>query len=64
MTTFWCVTSTFDDRGHVIANITEVQEVEEKPESACVHTLRKDVYTDWFESWKDANQFVLDARRA
>lgn len=64
MKQFWCVTSTFDDRGNVTANITDVQKFEEKPEGTFVEALRQDIYTDWFESWNDARQFVLDARRA
>lgn len=52
MKTYYCVTSSFDDRGRATANITDMIKAEEKPESTYTSTRRKDIYNDWFESEK------------
>lgn len=64
MKAFYCVTSSFDDRGRVTANITEIIEAEEKPESTYTNTGRKDIYNDWFESEKEAQEFAEQTRNA
>mgnify|MGYP000737978033 CR=1 FL=1 len=53
MKTYYCVTSSFDDRGRATANITDMIKAEEKPESTYTSTRRKDIYNDWFESEKE-----------
>ena len=64
MKTYYCVTSTFDDRGRVTANITNQIEAEQMPESSYTSTSRKDIYNDWFESEQDAREFVEQAKNA
>lgn len=58
MKTYYCVTSSFDDRGRATANITDMIKAEEKPESTYTSTRRKDIYNDWFESEKEAQEYV------
>ena len=41
MKTYYCVTSSFDDRGRATANITDMIKAEEKPESTYTSTRRK-----------------------
>lgn len=60
MKTYYCVTSSFDDRGRATANITDI----EKPESTYTSTRRKDIYNDWFESEKEAQEYVEQTRIA
>ena len=64
MKTYYCVTSSFDDRGRTTANITDTIKAEEKPESTCTNTRRKDIYNDWFESEKEAQEYVKQTRIA
>lgn len=46
MKTWYCVTSSFDNRGRVTANITATKEAETCPESTYTSTSRKDIYND------------------
>lgn len=62
MKTYYCVKSSVDNRGRMTAAITESVEAETMPESRCSSTSRKDVYTDWFESRAEAEDFVREAR--
>ena len=64
MKTFYCVVSTFDDRGRTTAGITDTCQADVKPESTFRSTSRKDIYTDWFDSLKKAEAFVKEAREA
>lgn len=64
MKTYYCVTTSFDDKGKVTANITNVIEAEEKPENTFKSTSRKDIYNDWFESEKEAKEFVEQSKSA
>lgn len=64
MKTYYCVTSSFDDRGRATANITDMIKAEEKPESTYTSTRRKDIYNDWFESEKEAQEYVEQTRIA
>lgn len=61
---WYCVTSSFDDRGRTAAAITAVREAEAKPASGFTSTSTKDVYTDWFDEIKKAEAFVEEARNA
>ena len=54
MRTWYCVTSTFDDRGRVTAAITATKEAEVCPESTFSSTNRKDIYIDWFSELAEA----------
>lgn len=62
--TWYCVTSSFDDRGRVTAAITNTCEAVLKPESTFVSTRMKDIYNDWYESAEEANEAVREAREA
>ena len=64
MKTYWCVTSSFDDRGRVTAAITRTIEAAVKPENACTSTKRKDIYNDWFDSLEAAQAWVEEAKQA
>ena len=64
MKTFYCVTSTFDNKGDGWAGITDKREAETAPESTFKSTRRNDIYTDWFESYEEAERFVRDRARA
>ena len=46
------------------AAVTESMEARECPKSSCTSTRRKDIYKDWFESRKEAEEFVDEARSA
>lgn len=64
MKTWYCVTSTFDDRGRATANITATCQAENKPESTSVSTSRKDIYNDWFATRREAMVFVSSTKMA
>lgn len=64
MKTYWCVTTSVDDRGRVVANITNTVEAVRKPENSSKSTARKDIYNDWFESHEEAERFVEEAKSA
>ena len=64
MKTWYCVTSTFDDKGRITANITSTCESETKPDSTFSSTSRKDIYNDWFGSRKEAMIFVESSKTA
>lgn len=60
MKTWYCVTSSFDNRGRVTANITATKEAE----STYTSTSRKDIYNDWFESLDEAQAFAAQSKCA
>ncbi len=60
MKTYYCVMSSFDDKGHTMARITSEKEAEVMPESSFRSTRNKDIYTDWFENYEEAVQFIED----
>ena len=62
METYYCVKSSVDNQGRMTAAITESVEAEVQPADTYISTSRKDIYTDWFESREEAEQFVRDAR--
>lgn len=64
MKTYYCVTTSVDDKGKVLAAITSVIEAERKPESNFQSLSRKDVYNDWFDDPEEAKKFVEEAKRA
>ena len=61
---FWCVTTSFDDRGRVVSSITRTVEAAVKPENRYTSTSRKDIYTDWFDSLEAAQAWVEEAKQA
>ena len=44
MKTYWCVTTSVDNRGRVVANITNTVEAVCKPENSSTSTSRRDIY--------------------
>lgn len=64
MKTYWCVTTSFDDRGRVTSGITSTVEAARRPENTSKSTSRKDIYNDWFESLEEARNWVEEAKRA
>ena len=64
MKTYYCVTSSVDDRGRMTAAVTESVKAQECLKSSCTSTRRKDIYKDWFGSRKEAEEFVDEARSA
>lgn len=64
MKKYYCVTSSFDDKGRVTAGLTNIIEAEEKPENAFRSTRRKDIYVDWFDDEQEARDFIEQAKGA
>lgn len=64
MKAYWCVTTSVNDRGKVIAHITSSILSNTKPESTFVQTRRRDIYTDWFEDKAEAERFAKEAGEA
>ena len=62
MRKWYCVITTFDDRGNVTANIVDAKETERRPEGTYETTARKDIYTDWFDSKEAANEYITDCK--
>ena len=60
--TYYCVKSAVDNHGRMTAAITESVEADTMPQGTFTATQHKDIYTDWFESREEAEQFVRDAR--
>ena len=63
MNTYYCVTSSWDDRGRGTVGITEVRDAEELPESSFTSTKRKDIYNDWYESYGEALAAIEETKR-
>ena len=59
---FYCVTSSFDDKGHTNAMITDCIESDQKPENTFKSTARKDIYSDWFDSIEEAKDHVISVK--
>ncbi|WP_300685426.1 hypothetical protein [Acutalibacter sp. 1XD8-36] len=64
MKTYYCVCTSFDDRGHVVSNIVVSIEAPSRPENNFKSTKRKDIYLDWFDSLSAAQGHVEEARLA
>ena len=64
MKKYFVVVSTFDNRGNVTASIVDTVEAEKKPEQGYKSTRSKDIYTDYFDSFEEAKEFVEEARLA
>lgn len=62
--TFWCVTTSVDDRGRVRAAITGFVEDVTKPENSFRSLARKDIYNDWFSDHEEAVKYVEEAKMA
>lgn len=64
MKTYYCVTTSVNDKGKVLAAITDVIEAACKPENSSQSLKRKDIYRDWFEDPEEAKRFVEEAKTA
>ena len=64
MKTWYCVTSSVDNRGRMTAAITESVQAATCPPSTCSETRRRDVYRDYFGTREEAAVFVEEARSA
>lgn len=64
MKTYYCVTTSVNDKGKVLAAITDVIEAACKPENSSQSLKRKDIYRDWFEDPEEAKKFVEEAKTA
>ena len=62
--TFWCVVSTYDDKGRTTANIVDTIQAARKPRKTFRETRDKDIYTEWYGSLEKAKKAVEDARNA
>ena len=62
--TYYCVTTSFDDKGRVVSAITSTVEASRKPKNSFSSTARKDIYIDWFPSLAKAKAYVQEALKA
>ena len=62
--TYYAVTTTYDDHGHVTAAITDTRQADTCPPSTFTSTPTRDIYTDWFPDRQAAAQYVKDALHA
>lgn len=56
--TYYCVMSSFDDRGRTAAAIVKTVQAKEKPADEYRSTSRKDIYVDWYPSLAEAERHV------
>lgn len=64
MKTWYCVTSSFDDKGRVTAAVTATQRAEKKPDGTYASNRHRDIYTNWFGSRKEALAYVEECKQA
>lgn len=62
--TFFIVTSSYNDKGKIVANITGTIEAEERPKTQFATVHGKDIYNDFFDSREEAEKFVDDSKKA
>lgn len=60
---YYCVTSSYDDNGRTVAAITDIRWAEKRPKGDFHETRKKDIYIDWFDNPKDAEEYVMNVRR-
>ena len=61
---YYCVTTKIPNKGAVISNVVDCIEAKEKPQSKMTSTPRADIYSDWFESPEEAEEFARISRIA
>ena len=64
MKTYYCVTASVDDNGKIKAAITNVIDAVSKPGNSFKSLKHKDIYNDWFESYKGTENLVAEAKKA
>lgn len=62
MKTCYYVKTRIDNCGHASVIETGAVDVKELPEGRCSSTDYEDIYTDWFESREEADDFVREVR--
>lgn len=60
---YWCVVTSVYDDGRVSCNIVDTVTAERRPESVYNSSARKDVYIDYFDSQKEAEEYAEEGRR-
>ena len=58
--TFYAVTTTIFDNGRTIVHLAGTAEDYVKPTNKYHSTARADRYTDWFDTKKEAEEFVAN----
>ena len=58
MKTFYCVATTICNNGDVTSNIVSSKITEERPLSTMDSSAEADFYWDWFDTLKDAQEFI------
>lgn len=61
MKTYYCVCTSYDDRGRVVSNIVDTVDANRRPENSYKSTSRKDIYLDWFDTLSAAQAHVNEA---
>ena len=64
MKTYYCVCTSYDDRGRVISNIVDTIEASSRPDNTFKSTRMKDIYLDWFDTLSAARAHIEGARLA
>ena len=62
--TYWVVSTSIDDRGHIASAIVGTEQHYSKPEQVYRSTRRRDIYIDYFETREAAEQHVAESRNA
>lgn len=60
--TYWAVLSAYLDDGRVTATVVGTREADQKPQAGYRETRNADLYTDWFDNYQNALDFVKEAR--
>ena len=64
MKTWFAVIASYYDNGRVTANLIDIREADEKPESTMTELKKCDCYVEWFESLKEANEYIKECLNA
>ena len=60
MKKYYSVTTSINDRLRVSCWLNGSTRAEKKPETMCVEGKYCDVYTDWFNTKREAQEFVIE----
>lgn len=58
---YYCVVSSYDDKGKSISAVSDVIYTNHKPENSFKSLKHSDVYTDWFDNKEEAIRFVEES---
>ena len=64
MKTYYAVITSYFDDGRATASLINMVLAEKKPEDTFNSTRRCDCYIDWFETQKEALEYIEDTRKA